>query len=518
MRADYNFDYSSMSDFLISRRSFLRGVYLSMLYASGKIVIPESTIAENTGGRILVGVSTLVSPDQLYGPSFFNHVISHQIFDPLVRVKSDMTIEPCLFRDWEYSECFKEWKFFLQKGVKWHNGKPLKAEQVVRKMSCGLDGCCNRSCQDTGPEKDPDCPYEDDCGTNMAVNKIDDYTIAVRFDKPQPNYLFYLGSASNLMALHDDTRNQLNFIGTGPFKLERIEYNNYAKIKKNSDYWSNKPYLDEIIFQLISKEKALIQLIREGKIDLAPSINLDQVTELDFSYINTSSIPMEAIVLHLNTNKYPFNEVDKRRSFQISMNQDYFNKYVLKGYGTPNSSLIPSNAQHYPGQIKNDKNIDKCKYVKSISNLNVVAPKNLSYVVPYIQEMTKMCGVEVSVEWVDGYDGIREKADSADLIIDQWKRPLWPFGLVENIAASWSKYNLYGFQNKEFDELIRRIPFEKNSKNRKIIANKINQFVMEQAPVVVIGWKPQISVYNKKIRGYYMNQYGHFDGRKIWLQ
>jgi peptide/nickel transport system substrate-binding protein len=114
-----------------------------------------------------------------YRESFTISFLQH-IYDPLVRYNSDLKKEPCLATSWTLVDP-KVWRFNLRKGVKFHNGNPFTADDVVASIKRAIH---------------PNSPFKGHLPAVEDVRKVDDYTVEIVLKETYPlllNELTYVG-------------------------------------------------------------------------------------------------------------------------------------------------------------------------------------------------------------------------------------------------------------------------------------------------------------------------------------
>ncbi|MBX7147770.1 peptide-binding protein [bacterium] len=178
------------------------------------------------------------------------------------RNKDTLDFEPKLAERWEISKDGLEYTFHLRKNVKWHDGQPFTADDVIYSFN---------------KIKDPttEAPflrvyYED----IKNVEKQDDYTVKFTYAKPYflalsmcggmplvPKHVFDDGTDFNR---HPARRQP---IGTGPYKFGVWDTNKKITLIRNEDYWGPKPAIREIDNIIISDEKIAFQVLKKGDLD-----------------------------------------------------------------------------------------------------------------------------------------------------------------------------------------------------------------------------------------------------------
>jgi len=165
------------------------------------------------------------------------------VFNNLVLYKQDVpqsglqSIVPDLASEWSWEEDKTQLTFQLREGVKWHDGKPFTAKDVVCTWDLLLGKTTDRL--RTNPRKSW---YHN---VKEVIAKGDHEAI-FRLQRSQPALLALLASGySPIYPCHVPPRDMRSHpIGTGPYKLVEFKPNESIKLTRNSDYWKKgRPYL-----------------------------------------------------------------------------------------------------------------------------------------------------------------------------------------------------------------------------------------------------------------------------------
>src|SRR5215831_15870368 len=146
---------------------------------------------------------------------------------------ADLRLRPVLAESWSASDDALAWTFKLRKGVKFHNGKTMNADDVVATIDRLADpkNSSNALSAFSGVL------------SKGGTKKVDDETVEFHLDAPNGNFPYYLSSDNyNAIILPKDYAGDFdkNFIGTGPFKLEKYTPKVGASFVRNEDYWGQK--------------------------------------------------------------------------------------------------------------------------------------------------------------------------------------------------------------------------------------------------------------------------------------
>jgi len=265
----------------------------------------------------------------------YNNLI---LFDQHVAQNSLETIRPDLATRWSWSEDGTELTFTLRQGVKWHDGQPFTARDVLCTMDLQLD---------KAKDKVRFNPRKSNFKNLVAVTADNDYQVTFHLKRPQPAFPMLLASGFAEITPCHQTPDQIRQhpIGTGPFKFAEFKPNEYIKVARNPDYWKpDRPYLDGIEFTVIRDPATMVLAFISGKLDLAGGLSPSMMKDI------MSQVP-EAICertpgnvnrhLIINRDKPPFNNPELRRAMALSIDRQAFIDIVGQGEGEIGGVLQP---------------------------------------------------------------------------------------------------------------------------------------------------------------------------------
>ena len=179
-----------------------------------------------------------------------DNLVLSNVYDCLLRLEADGTLTSALAETYEVSDDGLEYTFHLRKGVKFHNGQEMTAEDVKFTYDYGFEG---------------------PIGTALFVNYkqcdiIDDYTVKMTLSSPYAAFPY--GVASRLggiacKAYFDEVGDDeyvKNPIGTGPYKFVEWVSGDHTTLTANEDYWGTKPSI-----QNAGRDPAGLQPHRQGQ-------------------------------------------------------------------------------------------------------------------------------------------------------------------------------------------------------------------------------------------------------------
>ena len=261
------------------------------------------------------------------------------IFENLVTVDSEFNVQPMLAESWEQSEDRKTTTFNLRKGVHFHNGKEMIAEDVIASLERWFRISSLGSDEFEG----------------ATLKAEDDYTVVLEMPQVMSAALSTLayggGNFASIMPKEmidiapDD--GAVEYIGTGPFKFDEWKQDQYIYLARNEDYQPiDAPYdglygkkealVEGIKFVFVPDASTRVAGIQTGEYDIITDAHFDMVAQLDANpEIEVSISPYAELNIFYNKTRSPFNDVrvreavaaaiDKTDILQASFsNEDYY--------------------------------------------------------------------------------------------------------------------------------------------------------------------------------------------------
>ncbi|MGI6253406.1 MAG: ABC transporter substrate-binding protein [Aminivibrio sp.] len=257
---------------------------------------------------------------------------------------------PILAEKWEILD-EKTYKFYLKKGVKFHNGDELTAEDVVfsfRRMMTDPKSFYTKS---KGNFIDPD-----------GFEIIDKHTVIIKTMASMPIFLSgmrhpYANILSKRAVEEAGDEYFRNPVGTGPYKFKDWVKGEKVELERFDDYYGKKGNFKNITFLVIPDASSRVIALETGKVDLIYEVPGNDVERLNASD-KTKVVESEGLILHhllLNTRKKPMDDPRVRKAIEFALNKEAYGHVVYQGLFTtpvgpilPVSSYFPADAKPYP--------------------------------------------------------------------------------------------------------------------------------------------------------------------------
>jgi peptide/nickel transport system substrate-binding protein len=285
-----------------------------------------------SGGTLSIGLTTSIAQlDPMLTTSGDEYIYGNLVFSGLTRIREDLTTEPDLAESWSHSGDLKEWTFNLRKGVKFHNGRELEAEDVVAFFKRIID---------------PKTAAPSRSNYSMVTNVSALNNQAIRFDLsiPYGGFADIMGDRQAKITPRELTAELAKKpIGTGPFMFQSYTPGDRMVLVRNPDYYEpGLPKLDGVVLRIIPEPSVKTAALKSGDIDIIWNLPLEQVKPLsadsDLRVESLATSSWDAVIM--NNLIPPFNDVRVRRAFQIGIDKRDVVELTLFGEGAPTISPI----------------------------------------------------------------------------------------------------------------------------------------------------------------------------------
>lgn len=330
----------------------------------------EKTIKE----CLVIGdASTLSETDPMANNSTYNRRIYEMTHDTLVNYNlSTGELSAGIAKDWEVSPDGLEYTFYLQEGVKFHNGNDCTAEDVVFSFERGKETSTLKTVL-KAMEK---------------VEAIDEHTVKMTLSVN--NVEFLIGISNNSMVMLDKEAldadpEEGGMIGTGPYVFTDWVPDDYVLLERNDNYWGEQPKSKQIKYRKIPEASARVIAVQTGEIDVCmevPAIEASHVA--DAEGVNLLQLPTTKLVyaaLNVSENGNPAaQDVRVRQALNYATNPADIIVALTEGYGQPANGVIPQGLWGYSDSLKGyTYDVEKAKQLLAEAGYNESNPLEISF-------------------------------------------------------------------------------------------------------------------------------------------
>ena len=291
---------------------------------------------DSPSGMSVLEEATLGAQGPMMG--VFNNLI---LFDQRVKQDSLSSIVPDLATAWTWSADNTALTFTLRQGVKWHDGKPFTAKDVV----CTWDLLLEKS-----QDKLRINPRKSSYRNLDRVTANGDFEVTFHLKRPQPALPMILANGfSVIYPCHVPAAQMRKHpIGTGPFVFVEYKPNEHIKVVRNPAYWKpDRPYLDGIEYTIVRSPATAVLAFVSNTVDMTFPYDLSvallkdvrsQVPEAICEMLPTGGVNRNVII---NRNVPPFDNAELRRAIALSLDRKAFIDILTEGEGDIGGVLQP---------------------------------------------------------------------------------------------------------------------------------------------------------------------------------
>lgn len=482
-------------------------VAVPAVFANG--VAEQAPAAPQKAATLTIGVSQeAVGLDPHIVTAFSSMRRIDLLYSRLVRLDENMKVVPDLAESWEIPNN-TTYIFHLKKGVKFHNGREMVADDVKYSLQRVLDPATAS-------------PGRSYISSIKDIEVVDSYTVKLTLAAPLASLLDALTSNNISIVAKEAVEANGNLqrvaVGTGPYMLKEWVADNSMTLVKNPNYFEKgMPLTDTIIFRVIPEEASLYAGVRSGNLDMA-TIN-DGATirqaKTDKSVVVMSKPGMNVRVFSFNNKKAPFDDVRVRQAVALALDRSEILTMAEYGMGAATGPL-PISASYWA--IAPDKlPLGKTDYAKAKQLLaDAGYPNGLTFdivcsstyegglaVAQVVQSELKNIGVTANldvVEWGNYIDRWVKRDFAA--MVELRGGSAEPDRFLFRSLHSTGGVNNFQFADKEVDALLEQGRAQTVPAERKATYDKVQELLSEKAPLVFLYSPNENQVLSPKVQGF----------------
>lgn len=470
----------------VGRREFLKqsaAIGLGLLTSSS---YPRLSFAASKDRLTILNGISLDSLNPYAHSASPTYGIWQHLLEPLIDVDyARKEYYGVLAESWEFQG--KRWVFHLKKGIRFHDGSPFTAKDVV--YSINRVKTDKRSLQRSN--------FADVSETQAA----DDHTVFVTTKVPSAVFLDRLHNrfmiSKSAADKHGEQADQYA-IGTGPYKFVSWQRDGNLVLTRNDDYWGAKAEIKEVVIKKVGEEAARVAGLLAGQGDIINNVPVDEIPRLEsHSRVRVEKVEgLRMYFLALNPAYKPFDNKLVRQAFNYAIDPSAIIKYIYEGNGfvlngPVGANVIGSdpNLKRYPHDPKKAKELlANAGYPSGVDVKLYFSPDRYPKareVCQVIADQLAKAGVKTELvpqEFVifwgqEGVNGgklpfyyVGRPAIDADTVYDQYFRS--------------GKTKRVDYKNPEFDRLIEEEQRTGDPKKRTAILQQAGRILMEDVPFV----------------------------------
>ena len=424
-------------------------------------------------------------------------VVFYNIQEALVKVDRHGKLVPWLAERWHTAD-ERNYTFFLKRGVRFHNGRELKAADV----KFVLDRAMN-------PETKH--PHPSHYAAIRDIHVKDDYTITVALKEPTPAFLLAMARPGSVIYPREAVETLKSApVGTGPFTLAEWVRGDRVVLARNPNYHvKGLPHLDRVTYRFIPDPNAALAALKAGDVDAAMfGLGPEHVPELkrDARFQVIVGETTNDVILAMNNGRKPYSDVRVRRALTHAVDKPEVVKGAMFGLGRVlGSNVDPLNPYFVDlsGAMPHDqararKLLAEAGYPNGFEAVLKVSPQYYYTVrtAEVLVHQLARVGVKVrieQIEWGQWLSRVYKDADYDLTIIGHGEA--WDIGNYAN-----PKY-YFRYDSPRFQALYRQAEATVDDRARRDLYVQLQKLMVEDAPVVWLFIHPRLAATKKGLTG-----------------
>lgn len=476
----------------------------------------EAVLEPKEGGSMVIAASAdpqNINPLYVIDQTSFD--IQQAMYSPFFEiVKGQMFYGNGLCESITPNEDSSAFTLKLKENLKWHDGKPITAEDVVFTLEVLVDKKQNVPYQAYG--------FID--GKPVTATKVDELTAKIELASSSAGFL---GGLSQIYCIpkhiYDGVENigesALNNepIGSGPFKFKDYRSGESFTVERFDDYFDGKPYLDSIIFKIVKDSNSANAALATGEINARLISSEDYDTVLKTGKVNINTYNSGRVnAMSFNQNVEALKDVKLRQAIAYALNKEELVNFAFLSneFATPAYSVFTPDTLFYDSELtKYDNDVEKAKALLKeaghtslkLNILYISTNKAMESQALYIKEKLKEIGIELELLPMDEstYKNKVLETDTKDydLVLQFYTLGEEP-SLYADIMSSESRSNYSHIKDSVLDELWKKGNTLADLEEREVVYKDIQLRVNDNMYVYPIAYSNGSYAVDKNYGGF----------------
>ncbi len=462
-----------------------------------------------------------------YDPATTSSADDHLIFSGLVALDPDMNLVPDLAWSWDVSEDGTVYTFHLNPNARFHNGKPVTAQDFIYSWDRAANPDTESSTVLTylGDIVGVKERHDGSASKISGLKAIDDHTLQVTIDAAKPYFLYKLTFATAYVVDQENVESGSEWYrtpnGTGPYRMARWDRFKLMIYEKNEDYYLEPASIPYVVTRIFTGED--LRLYETGDIDIAglSIYDLDRVLDPN-ELLNKeliSDVSLCTYYINFDTTQPPFDDVKVRQAFSMAFDRQKYLDVVMLGKALPAEGLYPPALPGY------DINLEGLPYDPEqarelLAESKYGGPENLptivfttsgygSYVDAEAAALAQMwkqnLGVEITVENLqpDVYFEEINAGHHGQLVSNGWCADYPdPQNFADVLFHTDAEMNQSNYSNPELDQLLEEARVEKDINKRIEMYQEAERIIINDAPALFLMHDIDYVLVKPRVKGY----------------
>lgn len=424
--------------------------------------------------------------------------ITRQIYDSLVEVNNDHSIEMIIAKDYSLSEDNKSYTFTLNEGILFHNGDELKASDVVFSINHAIDS-----------------PY-----TEAYVELVEDVRVAddykVEVDLSSPSIVFlqnlmYIPIMNEKATTEAGDSYSDNPVGSGPYRFVSYKSGSEVTLTRFDDYFRGPASIKNVVYRIIPDYNTATVSLLAGESDYGriSMTSYEQVASSPNLVLNEWQSNMINFFI-VNHEVEPFNNKLVRQALNYALDREFALEAEAEGQGAISAVMLPENVIGYSNAIEKNYIYDPEKARELLEQAGITTPLHIGTI-----SVLDSMGIGAAEVFMGGLKDIGLEADIQILEKNKYFEEL-DSGDFQIASSDWSgidadeysmlyltsqidSLNSARYSNPELDRLHNLAKITLDNKEREKLYAEIYNIINEDAVYIPVYTRKEVYAHNKNL-------------------
>ena len=441
-----------------------------------------------------------------YDPATTHGSGNKLVFSGLVALDRDLKLIPDLAGSWEVTDG-TTFTFHLRSDARFHNGKPVTAQDVVYSWERAADPATKSDTVLTylGDIVGVKDKYEGKADRISGLKIIDAQTLQVTIDAPKPYFLLKLTYPVAFVVDRQNVESGDEWWrspnGTGPYRLARWESFKSILYERNDDYYLEPPKIANIIVQLFTGVG--LRLYESGEIDMT-GIGLSDVPRFEdpkepLHDQLQSGVSLCTGMITFDVTQPPFDDPKVRQAFSLAFDRQKYIDVVLSGIALPAIGPFPPGLPGYDDTLEGlpydpvraKQLLSESKYANNLPPIIYTDGGSGSDIGGDVAALAQMwqqnLGITITVENLepDKYSDLVHAGQHGQIFSGGWCADYPdPENFADALFHTGAQQNQSNYSNPELDKILEDARVEQDAARRMQLYQQAQRIIVADAPVL----------------------------------
>ncbi|MBI2215704.1 MAG: ABC transporter substrate-binding protein [Candidatus Rokubacteria bacterium] len=474
----------------------------------------------------------------------YGRAVAEQIFDGLARFDQTLTIVPALAQIWKGSRDGLHWTFTMRKGVKFHHGREVTADDVVFSLTRILDPALKSGAADLLAMVSGARQFREGKAKHVAgLVALDRSTVRITLDEAHAPLPAILAVAHAKIVPRDVVeRDRAGFdahpIGTGPFRFVRWDRGKEIVLAANPDYFDGAPALSRLVYRIFPGERVdeMYAEFRRGQLEDTPVPMGDYRRIVALPNQLHVKRPMISVRFYgFNTRTKPLSDRRVRQAILYAIDRESLVTEVTLGRFVVARGILPPGTLGFnprlagyaydprrARQLLAEAGFPGGRGLPPITMWSSAKTEGVVREQEHLRRYLDAVGVKAEFKFLTDWPAFSQRlAEGAfPVFLYAWFADVPdPDNFLSKLFHSRSPRNLFGYANAVVDDLLVRARNEQDLQRRVDLYRRAEQLILDDAPLIPIFHFTYERLFQPYVRSVEVNGLGdpYIPLRKVWL-